>query len=192
MRVYGRTCAGCAVVTGAMAIAAWQLGGCAGGLANLVPKIPIPIDLGGGLGTFEAHAGTPVRNMGSASFDTQQYTIGSGSIVLDPSDITVTPTAGPGAKGAVNLQQTSTLEVTVWIAPADQQATVCDTGEQYGPFDVTLDANYVPTAISPASVTLTATTIGLLNAGGFSLCLELISPIDATVTIASMTFNLGA
>jgi hypothetical protein len=83
------------------------------------------------------------------------------------------------------------LEITAWIASADLLDTVCDVGEQYGPYEVTLDANYVPIAVQPATITLTQTTLDLLNGGEFSLCVQVVSPVSGTVRIESFTFNLG-
>jgi len=188
MHLNGRRGAGCAALVVVAALSGWQIGGCAGSLS---PTVPINLDLGAEMGSFEAQAGVPVRHTEARIFTTQGYKVGRGSIELDPSDITVTPAASAGGKGAVNLQETSVLTVTVWVASQDELATVCESGEQYGPFEVTLDADFVPTAIAPSRVTLSANTIVLLNSEAFSLCIEVVSPINATVTIATLTFNLG-
>lgn len=177
------------MTAGVAALTAWQLGGC--NLADLVRIPPITFELGAGLAEFEVQAGQAVRNSGSGAFDLSGFSIGSGSIELDPSVITVTPSGSPVGKGTANLQSGGILEITVWIAPADDVDTVCDTGEQYGPFSVTLDENNVPVSVDPSEVTLTQNTLDLLNSGSFSLCIEVISPVDGTVTINSLTFNFG-
>ncbi len=174
------------VMVGAVTVATWQLSGC-----SLAPLIPIDVPLSASLAEFSVQGGAAAKSSGTASFETGGISVGRGTIELDPSVITVTPANGAGSKGRLNYQETSTLTITVWIAPIDDADTVCDTGEQYGPFDVTLDENYVPVSISPSSVTLSQTTLDLLNAGQFSLCIEVASPIDGTVTIASLTLNLG-
>lgn len=147
------------------------------------------ISLGGGLNRYEVTAGEPLRKSGTAGLGDVPVTLGSGSIAIDPDVITVTP-SGAGKLGTL-LQGTSTLQVTVWVGSLDESGTVCDTGDQYGPFEVTLDANLVPTAVSPSTVTLTQSTLDALNSGQFSLCIEIISPVTGVVTIASLTFNLG-
>jgi hypothetical protein len=177
--------AGVAVVT------AWQVGGCGGGLASLIPEQPVDFALGSGLGQFEVTAGQPAAKTGTGSFDLGEYSVGRGSVELNPNVITVTPSASSGNKGTVNLQQTTTLEITVWIAASAEIDTVCEAGEQYGPYNVTLDEDYVPVAIDPPQVTLSQSTLDLLNGGEFSLCIQVVSPVDGTVTIESLTFNLG-
>ena len=63
-------------------------------------------------------------------------------------------------------------------------------GETYGPFSVTLDENYVPVSIDPSSVTLSATTVALLNQGQTAVCLEVVSPVTGTVKISGFTLLL--
>lgn len=176
-----------ASVAALAALAAWQVGGC--NLASLVPIPPVTFELGAGLAEFEVQAGQAVRNSGSGGFDLSGFSIGRGSIELDANVITVTPSGSGAGKGSVNLQESGTLEITVWIASGDEVDTVCETGEQYGPFDVTLDENNVPISVAPSEVTLSQNTLDLLNSGSFSLCIEVISPVDGTVTISSLTFN---
>ncbi len=177
-------------MVGAIVLAAWQLGGCSG-VTNLLPTLPVEIDLSGGVGEFQVQANEAKTSSGTASFPPAGIQVGRGSIEFDPADITITPAGDAGGKGAVNLQSGGTLSITAWIAPVDELDTVCETGEQYGPFSVTLDENYLPTAISPEEFALSSTTIDLLNGGEFSLCIELISPIDASISVGTLTLNLG-
>ena len=153
------------------------------------PQFTAEFDLTGGLGTFEVQAGVPAENRGTSNFTIEGGTISSGSVELDPSVITVTPAAGTN-KANVAMQANQTLIVTVQIAQADQIDTVCDVGEQYGPFTVVLDENYVPVSIDPSTVTLSQNTIDLINLGQFSICLRVESPVDGTVTIQNLVFNL--
>lgn len=165
-------------------VLAWQLAGCTGSPL----QTSVDFNLGESLGEFEVTADEPKDNSGTSQFDTP-VTIGRGSLELKPSAITVTPSGAPKEVGTIQAE--STLVVTVWIAPADEIDTVCGGGEEYGPFNVTLDDNNVPTAVEPSRVTFTQETIGLLNGGEFSLCVRVVSPIDGTVTIESLVFNLG-
>ncbi len=156
------------------------------------PLIPVGVDLGNNLGSFEVQAGVPSTNRGTVSGIDTTITVGSGNLAFDTGNITVTPAGGGGGKRRdVNLQDTTVLVVTAWIDEVGAVETVCETGEEYGPFDVTLDENNVPVAIDPDHVDLTQTTVDLINGGEFSLCLEIVSPIDATITIERLTLNLG-
>jgi hypothetical protein len=169
------------------------LSGCAGvvpaGGGSGAAQITADFDLSGGLGTFETQAGVPAETRGTGNFDIGGAEASSGSVEVDPSIITVTPAAGP-AKSNVAMQAGDPLIITVAIAPTDELDTVCDTGEQYGPFIVVLDENYVPVSIDPSSVTLTQNTLDLINVGEFSICLRVESPVDGTVTIESLRFTL--
>jgi hypothetical protein len=146
-------------------------------------------DDGTGLGAFEAQAGVPTDNRGTGTLTTSGPALTSGSIRFDPADITVTPT-GIG-KVIPAMQGTSQLIITGWIDALEAVDTVCGGGEEYGPYTVTLDENNVPIAISPSSITLTQNTIDLLNLGEFSICLRLESPIDATVRIERLVFDIS-
>ena len=139
-------------------------------------------------GTFEVTADEPEQNRGSGTFNVEGFTVTSGTLELKPEAISFTP-AGPG-KGTLNLQETTTLVITAWIGPLADLETVCDTGEEYGPYDVTLDEDMVPVSVDPAFITLTETTLDLINEGEFAFCLQVVSPADGTVQIGSLTFNL--
>ena len=160
-----------------------------GGCPAAAIQIPVAFELGDSLGGFEVQAGVPTQNRGTGALGDNPFTIGSGTLTLDPNVIAVTP-AGPG-KGGVNLQDGGTLIVTARIAAVAQLAVVCEEGELYGPFEVQLDANYVPVSVDPSTVTLTQDTIDLINIGEFSLCIEVESPIDGTVTIDRLNFRVG-
>jgi len=158
-----------------------------GGCAPI--RVASPVELGPNLGVFEVLAGTPTSKSGTSSFGETSVQIGSGSIEIDPSVITVTP--AEGTKGSINLQETSTLIITVWIDDVESLATVCSSDSEYGPFAVELDENFIPVSVTPSTVTLDQATIDLLNAGEFSLCIEIESPVTGTIEIESFTFNLG-
>jgi hypothetical protein len=149
------------------------------------------LELGTGLGVFQVTAGEPARNTGTQMGDPVEINLGSGSIELDPGVITVTPTPTTEGKARAAMHVVSTMTVTVWIGTVDQLPTVCEEGEQYGPFTVGLDENNIPEEIDPSRVTLSDRTLDLLNGGDFSLCIEVVSPVTGTVTIESLTFNLG-
>ena len=103
------------MVLGLVAFVGSQIAGCG------VIQIPVPFELNtdaGGNGSFEVEADTPSTNAFTTNFDTSQYTVGSGSVVLDPDDITVTPDSNAPGKFAPRQQSTSVLEITVTIGAA--------------------------------------------------------------------------
>jgi hypothetical protein len=173
------------VIAGVLPIA-----GCGGAGTPGAQSVDFP--LGAGLGQFTVEAELPIARRGTGEFNTGGFTVGTGEIVIGIDGITVTPDENTGDKAAVRQQGELTLGITVWLAGVDLLETVCDVGEQYGPYTVTLDADYTPTAIDPPTITLTQATIDLLNTGEFSVCIGVLSPVNGTVTIESFTFNLSS
>ncbi len=161
-----------------------------GGGGGSPVAVPLDLSQSGGLGTFEVQAGVPAANRGTGRFFLSDLTAGSGSLRLDPAAVTVTPNGPQEDLSAV--QSGASLVITVRVDAIERQNTVCSEGDPYGPFHVTLDANNVPVSVSPRSVALSESTIGLVNAASFSLCIRVESPIDATVEIARLNFNLNS
>lgn len=153
--------------------------------------VPVAFELGDSLGGFEVEASVTTTNRGTGALGETSIEIGSGTLNLSPSAITVTPADSGSGKGGVNQQAGEPLIVVARIAPLADLATVCETGEEYGPFSVELDENYVPVSVDPSSVTLTQDTIDLINIGEFSICLEVTSPVTGTVTIEQLDFRVG-
>ena len=176
---------------GLLLIGVWQVGGCTGGLGALLPERAIDFDLGSELGEFEVQGGAPVEKTGRLQFETGGVRIGRGSLEIDPGVVTLEVADTADNKGRVALQANENLAITVWIASAAELDDVFDVGDQYGPYELTLDENAIPIAISPATVSLTQGTLDLLNDGEFSIGLRIESPIDGIVTIESLTFNVG-
>ena len=173
------------IALGVLAVACLAPGGC---LQRI--RIPVEFSLVGASGTFTVESGVAARNRGVGALGEKAANAGSGSVGIDPDNITVTPADGGGGKGTVN-RQGGTLIVTLWMAPVEGLETVCESGEEYGPFSVELDENNQPVSVDPLSDTLIANTIELIRGRGFSLCLEVVSPINGTVTIKALSFNLG-
>ena len=156
---------------------------------------PVNVDLEEEVGLFQAQAGETVENSGTANVDTAGIPVQTGTISIDPSLVTVTPTSfAANAKRARTAQDAeNTLEVTAWIAPLEDLDTVCggDSSEEYGPYTLTLDADNHPVSVTPESVTISENTLNLITSGEFSLCLRIVSTIDATIRIEKLTFNVG-
>jgi len=159
--------------------------------SGCMARVPIELSLAaGGFGTFLVEAGVPEKNKGPYSLTGRQVNVGSGSLTIYLADISVAPADGGGGKGTVNLQG-GTLRITAWIAPADEVETACETGDQYGPYSVELDEDDQPVSKHPSNIPLSDETLDLINGGSFSLCIEVVSPIDGTVTIDALSIDLG-
>jgi hypothetical protein len=154
-------------------------------------QITADFELDENLGEFEVQAGEPSENRGTGTFDLQGATVAAGTVSLTPEVVTVTAEEAGAGKMNVALQAGEPLVVTVRIADIDELETVCDDGEQYGPFEVTLDENNVPVSITPSEVDLSENTVDLINSGEISLCLRVVSPVSGTVTITRLTFILN-
>lgn len=154
-------------------------------------QITSDFDLAEGMRTYDLQAEVPVEHTGTYSLADPGVTIGSGSLAIPVSVVSFTPADTSGGKGAVNLQQIGTIEVTAWIASPDELDTVCGGGEEYGPFTIALDENSVPVSISPSSITLTQNTLSLLNGGEFTLCIRAVSTVDGILEIELLRFRFG-
>lgn len=152
---------------------------------------PVDFELPDNAKSIEVEDGVSARATGVLTIDTGGLEIGSGSIEIDPDVITITPADTSGGKGRINLHGENTLDVTVWIAAPDELDTVCETGDEYGLFEVELDEDYRPIGVSPSTITLKSRTRQLINEGSFSFCVEVVSPVAGTVTIEKFTLNLG-
>jgi hypothetical protein len=170
---------------------AFTLGSFIATISGCAPiRVPVPVEFDGGAGLqFDVIAGQSKSEARTANL-TVAREFGSGAIQLNVDEIIVSPT-DEGNKVSATLQATQVPEVTVHLGGFDDLATVCDTGESYGPFEVTLDENFQPVSISPASVTLSQISIELLNTGKFSFCLDVLSPVSGSVVIEGMTFQVG-
>lgn len=99
------------------------------------------------------------------------------------SALTVTPDVSKTFYAA--LDGSDTAQVYAYVATASDNEVVCDTGEQYGPFDITISDTFQPVSIDPPQATATPSTLWIINSGSFSVCLELHSPIAGNLDIGS-------
>jgi len=186
---------------------------------SLVPgcapiTIPVPVSLtNAGVGSFDVTAGTPLSAKANFTFALDQRG-GSGRLSIDPADISVNPANTGGAKVLpLNLQEqnacadacaTAGVDATICnqvCVEGDLRVTInlgtqaaigedCTAGDEYV-FDVTLDENGNATSVAVSPASMTQQTIDLLNTGMFGACVEVISPIDGTVIVDTLTFNVG-
>jgi len=190
------------------------VGGCA--LTSIIPTIAVPLILTGALAQILVQAGTPATQSGSLSFESPDaVNIGRGSLEIQADAIRLSSstigkintlaqqtqeaclaacgTAGVDSDTCGAVCTSGQLQITVWVAGADDIGTVCTGGarDTYGPYLVTLDENGNGVSVSPSSVTLKALTLELMNQGNLSICLEVISPEDGEVLISELTANVG-
>jgi len=84
--------------------------------------------------------------------------------------------------------ENTTLEAFVRIG--NDPTTVCATGTLYGPFTLSLDSLFQPTAVVPASVSADAVTLDIINVGSVSICMIIYSPVDLTISLESIEVDV--
>lgn len=139
-----------------------------------------------GFEPFVLTAGEPLRQQGQFTINTGAAVVSRGNISVNMDNVTFTPSDSESAKA---LQAGATIIVTFWIDGFSDVDTVCDTGDEYGPYTITLGADAMPASITPNSVDLEPSTVLVLRTGQFSVCVEVESSIGGTVAIG--TFTLG-
>lgn len=180
------------------------------GCAQILPTIEVPLDFFLSLGV---EAGVPANVPFDFDFEPEAQA-GRGTIEIDPASITLQEAANGGGKVRQTTYQTvedcttaclaagvptatcdtvcanNHLLITVWIGTTPDITASCEDGEQHV-FDVTLDDDGVPTSVAVTPSRLSDTSIGLINGGNFSICIEVISPVDGTVLLDGLILNLG-
>gem|GEM_PF-6199507 len=176
--------------------------------------IPVPVSLTeAGVGSFDVMAGVPANAKANFSFTLEQRG-GSGRLSIDPANVSIQPTnTATGKVSALTFQEQNAcldacssagvaadtcdtvctqgeLLVTIWIGSQDAIAADCASGDQFV-FYVVLDASGNATSVSVAPTSLPQSTLDLLNGGSFGACVEVLSPIDGTVVVDTLTFNVG-
>lgn len=171
--------------------------------------VPIPVNLGAN-GNLNVTGGEPqTKTFTATNFDTGGITIGSGNLKIDPSVVSVQP---GGAKALIDADPTcgtvcaaagapaatcsavcveGQLSIKVAVGALSEGAGVCTTGDQYGPYLVTLDADGNATDITPSQVNLKDKTIAALNAHEAAFCVEVVSPVAGVVVIGQVVLNAG-
>lgn len=176
--------------------------------------IPVPVSLtNAGVGEFDVTAGVPTNLKANFSFSLERSG-GSGRLSIDPANVSIQAANTTGGKvTALNLQEQNAcseacggagvetdicdqvcvegqLRITVNLGSQAAITADCAAGDTYV-FDVVLDANGNATSISVSPDSMTQETIDLLNSGSFGACVEVLSPVDGTVIVDSLTFNVG-
>jgi len=162
------------------------------GCQSLIPTVTVTVGLDENLSSIDVVAGEANTKQGRVLFSSDgNFSIGRGSLVIDPEALSFTASSTNAPKLISAQSMSDTIQVTAFVASPELLDTVCEVGEKYGPYTVTLDGTFQPTSVTPASITLTQDTIDLLNAGSFSLCLQVDSSVSGTVVLSSLNLNLG-
>jgi len=85
------------------------------------------------------------------------------------------------------------LSTTGWLGPKSDNACSKQSkqaSDEYR-YEFTLDENAVVTSVSPPSLKLTEKSIALINSGSYGICLRVLSPIDAEITIKKLSITAG-
>lgn len=162
------------------------------GCTSLIPPQTIAFELNEGAGlVFPVTACEPIERTVTLTFDSAGLNITSGTFELKPEDITLNVDVEQPGKSAVAGQNTCDLTVEGRVAATGQEADVCTSTDDYGPYVVTLDDDFMITGIDPATITLSEATISVLDTGTVTVCLEVTAPFSGTVTISALTFNVN-
>jgi hypothetical protein len=86
-------------------------------------------------------------------------------------------------------QETSAM-MTVRVASAAQEETVCQVGELYGPYTIYGSTAYEPESVDPQTAQATQATLSIVNTGAFSICIEITSPVDATLSVSAIDIDV--
>ena len=140
--------------------------------------------------TITVEAGEAAAQRWLINMDLEDGEIAGGTVELDLNAITVTAQADGNGNKSIAAQAMDPLEITFWVGPSADVNTVCEDGEQYGPFEIQLDENYQPVSVTPSTVTLTEGTLALLGEQQIALCMRVVSPVSGTVRIEQLILTL--
>lgn len=83
----------------------------------------------------------------------------------------------------------SELKASAWVATIDA-LDPCESGDPYGPVSAPILGGALTGAVAPTVLNMTPSTLSKLNEGTASLCFELLSPLDAFVTLDGIELSL--
>jgi hypothetical protein len=85
---------------------------------------------------------------------------------------------------------TKQVTASMLVRIGEDEGTVCDYGEEYGPFSISVDdSSNSADAITPDSVTATQSTMNVVNKGSFYVCMIIDSPQSAILSAGSLSIN---
>jgi|GEM_PF-6796293 len=176
----------------AAAAAAWVIS-CGGGSGDSDGKIILDIgSQGENIPLMAGETSIPF----TVNHDAGRFKGPFGSLALDLQEniawILFDPGVVPGsAPGKTVPLMTPGGSLTPRIAPAEAVDFVCEEGEIYGPFLITLDDQYQPVNVEPSSAKANTHTLDIINIGSYSVCIQVTSPVDSEVTLDRIEFSAG-
>ena len=76
------------------------------------------------------------------------------------------------------------------VGTAEQIETVCEVGELYGPFSITLADNFQPESVSPAEANASQQTLDVINTGSYSICVQIMPSVTAVADLNSLIVDM--
>ncbi len=129
-----------------------------------------------GLGILDVQPGMPTTTTGTASFESACVAPVTAAVDFDAARISVSP----------ELTGANTASFTVRVAATGGDAC---SGEAIGPYTLSLTDGAI-SSISPSSVDLTESVLGIIATGDFALCVESTADFTGTLTIEEMVIQL--
>lgn len=174
----------------------WFISCGGGGSGGRVLDGDITINIGAKGKGIPLEAGVPWSRAFSVNYGVSGFGGPFTSLTLDLQDslagIDFTPQAlSAGLSGQAVALATTTGQMWFYVGRLEDYGTVCDSGEAYGPFDVTVNASSQLSSVSPPTTTATETTMDIINIGAYSFCVKVVSPINAEVDLNSVGFNIA-
>ncbi len=83
----------------------------------------------------------------------------------------------------ISARATETVTMRIYIASAAEESTVCTSGEEFGPFEISVSDGNQLDSVSPDSSTASQSSLSIINTGSVSLCLRIDSPVEAVLDI---------
>ena len=83
-------------------------------------------------------------------------------------------------------------QLFIRVGTAEQVDTVCEVGELYGPFSITLADNFQPESVSPAEADATQQTLDVINTGSYSICVQIMPAITAIADLNSLIVDMDS
>lgn len=80
-------------------------------------------------------------------------------------------------------------QVMMYLGSEDQGETVCESDIKYGPITFEADSTFKLLSVNPPFIDLTQKSLSIVNIGSFHLCVEVISPVDATLNANSISIE---
>jgi hypothetical protein len=183
------------VVLVSLALLLWFISCGGGGSGGRTLEGDVTFNIGGGGKNVEFSAGDTWAVAFSVNYDVGSFGGPYKSLTLNLQDSLADVDFSPLALGAGSSENASALAATLgqmwlYIGRQEQSGVVCDEGEGYGPFNVTINTSSQLTTVSPPTATATNTTMDIINTGAYSFCVKVVSPVNATVDLNSVDVNI--